>query len=101
MSTFKGYLIPDYFTLQWYIEQKEKGLSDVQIATLLFIGRDTLQKWKKKIGWKPGDGHKYAGRKKELDVNEIKSLREQGCTLWQIANRFGVWEGTIRKYLKR
>jgi transposase len=91
----------DHFTLQWYVEQKEKGLSDIQIAVSLFIGRDTLQKWKKKVGWIPGSGHKYAGRKPEYDTEEIKRMRQQGYTLWQIANRYGVWEGTIRKYLKR
>jgi transposase len=97
----KAIPIPDYFNLVWYREQKSQGLSDVKVAQSLFIGYHTLQKWKKTMGWIPGEGHQYAGRKPVYDVDKIKELKKQGYTVTQIAAQFGVWEGTIRQYLKR
>lgn len=41
---------PDYWCVEWYKEQKEKGLIDLEIAENMGINKDTFHKWKKELG---------------------------------------------------
>ena len=56
---------PEYWSKEWYIEQKEKGLHDWEIAEQLYIHLVTFNRWKKELGipkWKYT--FSYAGRYK-------------------------------------
>jgi DNA-binding NarL/FixJ family response regulator len=93
--------IPGYFTVEWYIKQKELRKTDMEIAASFFISYALLQKWKRKIGWKFGDGQKFAGRQLNPHTEKMKSLRDQGYSAKKIAELLSVNVATVRNHLKR
>jgi hypothetical protein len=53
---------PDFWCKEWYIEQKEKGLHDWEIAEYeLGIAYQTLSKWKKEFNLPKWKFNPYAG----------------------------------------
>jgi transposase len=40
---------PDYWCKEWYIEQKENGYSDSQLAEQLHVHINTFNRWKKEL----------------------------------------------------
>jgi hypothetical protein len=93
--------IPGFFVPKWYIEQKELGKTDVEIAKELFISTSLLDKWKVKVGHTPGSARKYAGRKYCTDPKEVKPLLEKGLSQYQIADILGVSQSTVRNYIAK
>lgn len=87
--------IPDYFTVSYYRQQKEAKKTDQEIANELLISYALLAKWKRQIGWTPGAGRKYAGRKKENSREEVLVLRKSGLTFKAIAETLGIHENSV------
>ncbi|MEH7255076.1 hypothetical protein V7111_23475 [Neobacillus niacini] len=93
--------IPDEFTIEWYTQQKEAGVSDRNIAESFYISYGTLHNWKQKIGWISGTGSKYCGRKGFIDKEHMKELYIKGFDFDAIAGVLGCSHQTAQKYLKR
>jgi DNA-binding CsgD family transcriptional regulator len=83
--------IPEYFTIQWYRNQKECKKTDKEIANELLISIPLLAKWKKNIGWETNKIYKLmCGRKRILNPYEIQKLKDEGLSNVEIAERFDV-----------
>lgn len=100
MAGAKMIPMPDYFNLEWYVEQKELNIPDKQIAQSLFISHGTLQNWKLRIGWSLGDGWKYIGRRVTIPTKQIKDLRKEGYSYRKIADILEISESSVKRHLK-
>jgi len=93
--------VPDTFTLDWYTKQKELQVTDRMIADSLYISYGTLHNWKQKIGWISGTGSKYCGRKRFIDRQRVKELRENGLQHKEIAEIIGCSERSVGAILQK
>ncbi len=93
--------IPDFFTVEWYSQQKAEQKTDAELADELYISYATFAKWKKQVGWKPGMGRKYNGRKRLPITDRILQLTSERVTQKEIAMLLGITDGTVRNHLRR
>jgi hypothetical protein len=93
--------IPDIFTLEWYIQQKESEITDRDIADSLYISYGTLHNWKQRIGWISGNGSKYCGRKSFIDKQRMMELYADGLNYYEIAEVLECSRETIAKYIQK
>jgi hypothetical protein len=93
--------IPDTFTLEWYIQQKESEIPDRDIAESLYISYGTLHNWKQRIGWVSGTGSKYCGRKPFIDKQRMMELHAEGLTYLEISEVLGCSDETTAKYIRK
>jgi DNA-binding NarL/FixJ family response regulator len=90
--------IPEFFTATWYDQQKQLRKTDPVIADELLISKPLLDKWKRVVGCKPYQYRHMKGMSWE-ERQEIITLRKQGLTLIQIAEKVGKSPGTIKYHV--
>lgn len=93
--------IPEYVNVEWYRSQKELGKSDEKISEDLDISKQLLDTWKRKIGWKKGDGAKYAGRQLTVNPKLVKELYSRGKTPSEVARILNVSREVINYHFKK
>lgn len=93
--------IPSFFTAEWYEQQKEQRISDIELAENLLISIMTLHKWKQKVGWVSGNGRKYVGRKQNPNTERMKELRTKGLTYVQIGKLFSLSAQAVAYNVKK
>ena len=92
--------IPEFFTPQYYLEQKSKRKSDEDIAEELEISKPLLDKWKRKRKCVGIIKTSMSGRKPTTDPQEAVKLFKSGLNQKEISAATGLNVGTIRKYLR-
>ena len=78
---------PDFFTLDWFIEQKKLGKIDDAVANELHVSRKVLIRWKKEVGYKP---ETRRGRPAKFSYEDVKRLKLSGHSHNQIADKLDI-----------
>lgn len=87
-----------------YLSLVEEGLSDYQIAEEIGVERDTIVKFKKRVGLFGKVNTKKGSKGKKLftmDVEDYKNMIDNGYTINEIAHVKGVNPSTIYEWKKR
>lgn len=88
---------PEFLTEEWYLQKKDAGMSDRDIAAKLFVSFSTLYAWKKELGF----NKRRAGRLRISTPEHVKELYAQGLTYVQISEQLGCGISTVQRYLRR
>lgn len=98
--TVEKFPIPDYFTPEWYAEQKELRRNDFEIAEELMISKQLLDVWKRKCGCVGLITKPLSGRKPKGDIQLAIQLVKEGKSQRQASRETNISKMTLSKYLK-
>lgn len=93
--------LPDFFTREWYEEQKYDGKTNREIAEELYISRGTMEQWIRELGYRGGDWTHLNGRRYKVDPKRVKRLSEEGVKPVVIAKALKVTPATVYSILKK
>lgn len=93
--------IPSFFTPEWYLQQKDLGKKDMEIADGLYISNALLTKWKRKVGCISGAARKYCGRKHVVSPETVKKLHDQGLTYKAISIKLNIHPRTVQNHMDK
>jgi predicted transcriptional regulator YheO len=93
--------IPEHFSLEWYLEQKKQKKNEYEVAASLFICKNTLQNWKRQVGWTPDLTKQYRGRQPYINERDIEELRKLKWTIPRIAVHLDISECSVKRYIKQ
>lgn len=91
---------PDWFTKEYYLSLKEKGVTDREMYEgLLFVSLKTFTRYKREMGVL-GVGNQ-GGHNRKVNVLKAAEMRRRGYTFSAIGERYGAHKSTVLNSLKR